>query len=52
MGNDDGESPDQKNAKKRKEAAKSVALKRLSKVNTKGMQSMTSFFGMKPKKKN
>jgi len=50
MGNDDGESPDRKNEKKRKEAAKSVALKRLSKVNTKGMKSMTSFFCAKPKK--
>ena len=50
MGSGESSSAD-KNAKKRKEAEKSVGLKRLSKVNTKGMKSMTSFFGAKAKKK-
>jgi len=37
--------------KKQKCVAKSVGLKRLAKVNTKGMKSMTSFFGANLKKK-
>lgn len=37
--------------KKQKCVAKSVGLKRLAKVNTKGMKSMTSFFGTNLKKK-
>ena len=52
LGNVGGESTEQQNAKKAKEAAQSMGLKRLSKVNTKGMKSMTSFFTAKPKKKN
>ena len=52
LGNVGGESTEQQNAKKAKESAQSMGLKRLSKVNTKGMKSMTSFFTAKPKKKN
>lgn len=52
LGNVGGESTEQQNAKKAKESAQSVGLKKLSKVNTKGMKSMTSFFTAKPKKKN
>lgn len=37
---------------KKKEPAKSVALKRLAKVNTKGMKSLSHFFGSKKKAKN
>jgi hypothetical protein len=58
MGNGNGgEGPSSSSSllssKKRKETEQSVGLKKLSKVNTKGMKTMTSFFNVvaKPKKK-
>jgi len=50
MGNLDNGN-EEKNSKKRKDAPKSMGLKRLSKVNTKGMKSMTSFFSVNKKAK-
>lgn len=50
MGSGESNTEEQK-TKKRKEAPKSVGLKSLSKVNTKGMKSMKSFFSAKPKAK-
>lgn len=50
-GNSFNEAENLVEAKKRKlEATKSVALKKLEKVNTKGMKSMMSFFGSAKKK--
>lgn len=39
-------------AEKKKPVAQSVGLKKLKKVSTKGMKSLSSFFGTKPKKSN